>query len=408
MFTLLLSPEISLYPYLISRGLIPYQNLIDQHFPLLFFGPFHLGQLGVTTPQASLILFFVILLLTNLFAFLKLKKNLLFFILFIVFQLVLRVQTFWVESFILFFLVIYFYFNDLKSNIFSLIAALSLSFIFGLRPTLLIFCLFLILVNSRQKLIHFIALPLIFLLEIIWLLKNQLFLVFLEIQGFNVNFYAKYGVLDPTIKEIVLITSIFFILAIIAFSNKKIFKVGILSLCLLVLVYPRFGLPHLLPLSALILFVAPTKTHPWLKKITIFWIIFALISIRRQFTAPLDNYYYPPKLYTQASYLATHYEPNTNYYFFGGPDQLYQLTNTTPIGGYYLPSLPWYFKNPVFVEDQISALSNHPQSLVVVNRASSLAGVSLLDYGQPIWNYIDQNYQKIDQVDNLEIYQIKK
>src|SRR5688572_28228100 len=69
-----LSPEITLYPYLTTKGLIPYQQLIDQHFPLLFFGPLNLAQFGVTSPSSALYLFIVLILLTD-FGFILAVKD---------------------------------------------------------------------------------------------------------------------------------------------------------------------------------------------------------------------------------------------------------------------------------------------------------------------------------------------
>ncbi len=80
-------------------------------------------------------------------------------------------------------------------------------------------------------------------------------------------------------------------------------------------------------------------------------------------------------------------------YLFGGPDQLYFLTNTLPPGGFYLPSLPWYHANQDWVDRQIAALENHPQALVVINRESRVGDQDLLNYSRRLGQYIHTYYQ---------------
>jgi len=58
-----LSGEFTLYPYLVSRGFLPYRDLIDQHFPTLLFGPFSLPAILTTNPwplMGVFCLFFVL------------------------------------------------------------------------------------------------------------------------------------------------------------------------------------------------------------------------------------------------------------------------------------------------------------------------------------------------------------
>src|SRR4030065_1248497 len=53
---LLAYPEFFVYPYLTSSGWLPYRQIIDQHFPGLFFMPVNFFTLGFINPRSLKIL----------------------------------------------------------------------------------------------------------------------------------------------------------------------------------------------------------------------------------------------------------------------------------------------------------------------------------------------------------------
>src|SRR3989304_10216954 len=46
-------PEFFIHPYLTANGLIPYKQILDQHFPGLMFFPINFATLGMQTAQAA-------------------------------------------------------------------------------------------------------------------------------------------------------------------------------------------------------------------------------------------------------------------------------------------------------------------------------------------------------------------
>jgi len=46
-------PEFFIHPYLTANGLIPYKQILDQHFPGLMFFPINFASLGMHTAQAA-------------------------------------------------------------------------------------------------------------------------------------------------------------------------------------------------------------------------------------------------------------------------------------------------------------------------------------------------------------------
>src|SRR3989339_347994 len=57
--------EFYVYPYLLSKGLIPYQQITDHHFPGLFFLPVNFFTLGFVDPLSFKLLLLLTIILTS-------------------------------------------------------------------------------------------------------------------------------------------------------------------------------------------------------------------------------------------------------------------------------------------------------------------------------------------------------
>lgn len=397
-----ISPEIFFYPYLTSKGFVPYQGLIDQHFPLLFFGPLNLSQLGVTNIQEAELLFIVLIILTDISFLLilsskikSLYQRLLLLLLFTNLQVILGGYHFWIETFILPLLLFGIYFLKKKNAASKYLGILFFSFVIGLRPTLLPFTAIIIWFLHELSLSVFLVFFSVPLLEVFWLYKNNLVSHFLTITSFNANYYATQARQLPSLRQSLLSF----------FALDTVFHQSHSLVCLLLILsgsigaFPRFELYHLLPVLAIFpLFIPKRPLH-----IPIFLIIsfFIVLYIRRPFIS--TNYYDSPALKKLSADIVGTY-PSDKFYFFGGPDELYLLINQAPPGQFYLPSLPWYLSNKEFADKQIKALESNKETFVVTNNDSRLNNQTLLDYGQTVWQYIDQNYQKIGQIGQLSVY----
>ncbi len=399
------SPEISLYPYFVSKGLLPYIHIIDQHFPLLFFGPLNLSQISINSPSSVLILFIAIIGLTDLGFLLNLvrtTKNLLsrFFLfwLFVNSQIILAGYHLWIESFALLFIVWSIYYLNSSGTIKRGIGAVLLSLVIGLRPTLSPLILAVLYLQNFITPLSLLILSIVPSLELFWLVKNHLLEDFLITLDFNTSYYLPLASKLPSFREILLTFVVFLHL----FLNRPSIKIIILFLFASAAAYPRFELYHLLPVVGLLSLILESKTN--LKLLAFLFLITSLLVVylRRPFQP--TNFYYSTSLDQIATQIQVINSTRHSIYFFGGPDQLYQLTNTLPPSNLYLPSLPWYLANEQYVKKQIKALQSDRSALVAINRESQLNGISLLDYGQPIWQFIQQNYIFIDQIGPLSLY----
>ena len=100
-----LSPEFTLYPYLTSLGLKPYLDLIDQHLPVVLFGPLSLPSFLTRNPQPLLGVFLSMVAITDILFFKllekrKVKKPIFWTALFAVSLFVFSGNTLWLETFV--------------------------------------------------------------------------------------------------------------------------------------------------------------------------------------------------------------------------------------------------------------------------------------------------------------------
>jgi len=66
--------EMFIYPYLTNSGLLPYKQILDQHFPGLLFLPINFDNLGMRTPKDALLWQMAVVAITHLFIFILAKK----------------------------------------------------------------------------------------------------------------------------------------------------------------------------------------------------------------------------------------------------------------------------------------------------------------------------------------------
>jgi len=58
-------PELFTYPYLVTKGFLPFRDILDQHFPTLLDLPINLWTLGMQTELSAKLVFFALIALTH-------------------------------------------------------------------------------------------------------------------------------------------------------------------------------------------------------------------------------------------------------------------------------------------------------------------------------------------------------
>jgi|GEM_PF-1452852 hypothetical protein len=407
-----LSPEFSLYPYLTSLGLKPYLSLVDQHLPVILFGPLSLPKSLVTNPQPLLSLFLSLVAITDLLFYALLKKNkvknpYLWTAVFAFSSFLFSGNTLWLETFItpIILLLLLLKKNSLSELATGILTALALLTRPTLAPVLL-----LLLVFKKLKATRFLIAGLLapFLLTLSYLIFHQTIPSFLNLFfNFNAVYYSSLAGQLPNSRQLFLVLLIMVPALAVALKNKRYLPAVIITLSLLP-VWPRFELTHLQPALALAIYFwatankAKKTSYLFLKILLIF---FSIWSVKKVTTVNYGNFYLNKEVKQVSTFLKTQSE--NQLFILGGSDLIYPLAAKNPAGDYYLPSLPWYYSNKDFVKKQLSALKLNPQSLVVINHSSSLKGQSVSSFASPVFEYIIDQYSPFHQVGEYKIYKIK-
>jgi len=238
-----LSPEFSVYPFLASRGFLPYVNLLDQHFPALLFGPISLPSFLTTNPQPLLVLFLLITALTDLFFFFSLRRRRvaepqLWLIIWVVASYWFSGNSLWLETFISFLLAVILFIGQSRRPLVTFASGCLFGLIALTKPTLLPALVFLFLYLELTPGPVFLAglLSPVFVTGL-YLLKLDLLPSFLYLTlSFNRQFYALLAAKAPTLRQFGEMT-VFFVPSFILFLKKKQFLSFAIILLSLILVY---------------------------------------------------------------------------------------------------------------------------------------------------------------------------
>ena len=401
-----LSGEFTLYPYLVSRGFLPYRDILDQHFPTLLFGPFSLPAFLTANPWPLLALFLGTLILTDIFLFaslirFKVKLPLVWLVLFIVSSVYFSGYVLWIETFVNLLISLWLFLSFSKNNLRRFVSGFLLSQIILLRPTIAPALLVLSFTFSSLSWslvlggIIGIAVPALFIF------RQGIFPDFyhLAIQ-FNKEVYPKEAMTFPGIREIAFLLIWLAPVVISVIKNKKFQYLAILLL-LLPLAFPRFGYEHLQPLYLLaVVFAAITSNKPKLP-VYVFIIIFFCLNLVSAIRHPYGNFYLNKEVQEAASEIKL--LPTQEIYLLGAPDILYQLTGKIPPNYTYVPSLPWYLHQKDFQKKIIASLETS-KIPVIVNPNAQVDGQNILTESQTVFEYIKMNYAEGGNIGSFQLF----
>lgn len=406
-----LSIEFSLYPYLTSSGLLPYKDIIDQHFPSLFFGTFSLPFAFVDSSIKLLLLLIGLNFLTTYLLSVTLKKlgvanyqlwTLISSLVLIFFS----ANTLWIETFVCFLLSVLFYLNTSKNIIFSISSGIIISQIILLRPTMVFFLFVYFLVLQKHKLYSFIGGFIGLGLSFWYLVEKKILVDFYQVVVvFNRDVYSTVQSQSPTTRQ--LLSLILIVLIFLSFNAwKKKFLYAILGLSTIVLIYPRFGLEHLQVFGLVFVYIL-SQLNLKTKQVLAILLIAILLggqSLFSIFKVVYGNYFYTADILHIASQVKQ--LPEKKIYLYGASDLIYQLAEKLPPDNYYLPSLPWYINYPPFQDKLKQSLKN--TMTVIIDPEFSVDGHKLIDTTPELLSYIKMNYYLDRKIKHLEIYKLKQ
>jgi len=447
-------PELFTYPYLVTKGFVPYRDILDQHFPTLLMLPINLWSLGMRTEFSAKLVFFALIVLTHILIYTiarKLVKKDAFAlvpsILYVALQPLFNGSTLWIDTFITpltigVVLCIILAIEEgekggsrIKSGMTNfkwwIYTGLLLGIVFTMKQTVAAFVagiLTFLLIRNKTRWGGFVALvvsgvpPLLLLF---WVYQNNLWTDFSYwTLTFNTHVYSKMAVIYPNFGELLRVILIWGSAYLLFFWSKKKSREMVLfflsSITLSFFAIGRFGLSYLqvaLPFISLLISVSlfngniemPKKVQQKIGKGNLGIITFIIIIIftfwhMRYFSrhSQGESYFANATTVKIAEEIKKRVQSNDHIFIFGGNPILYPLTDTVPSGNVYTVLVPWNYS---VAEDRIlQGLEDDPPKLVVVENETEIDGKKGKDFGKEVLGYIEENYEKQDEVEGYTFY----
>ncbi len=409
--------EFFVYPFLTARGLLPYSEIIDHHFPGLFFFPVNFFTLGITTPQDFKVLALLVILLTStaLYHLAKLytsNKSIQteIIILYALWQTFFSGSVLWIDLFVSLFVVVGFY--NFRRNRHLLAGFLfSLALIFKQTAILPLAFLSLFLLNKPRQMLLLIVPTIISLTATYWYF-NQLgvgsdFVYW----NFTFNFmgYAREAAMGPGLSDLIKLSlplGLFLSSAWLVIHNhdSKLLQLCGLIIVLSLTAFSRFGLEHFQPLVPFFCLLVPL-TLPDIKLIrsgamvvSVIWLGFFMLrhppsmQLKNFSRSDIDTYSAVGRLVPPARSVA----------LLGATPLILSQNRLLPVGKLYYFPLPWFFSR---LEDrQLAVWQTSPPDLIIYNPESRVDGQYISSSAPALVEYMQMHYRKEAVIGENEIY----
>ncbi len=428
-------PEFFILPYLTNAGLIPYKEIVDQHFPGLFFLPLNAAVLGLSDAGVARIWLIVITAINNLFIFLiarKISKSefvaLLASVIFTFWHPFWGGWVLWIDSFIPLILLPAFYLSyriiNSKNTDFRKLTIL-LGFIFSLGVILkqitlpiagsIPLLLFFYFRDKKIFLYFFAGFAPLLLLMVFYFYRLGILTDFIYWAGiFNAETYVHMSKKAPEYPSLFqMIISYSPILFFPLIKNRK----AAILLCVfifwtLLAVTDRFDSNHFqpsLPFLAIGLALV-LQQYFSVKRFLVYFLIYLVLSfnfVYKDYQKQVRDevIIYDQKMINLSNTVKEYITSGDEIFVFGVNPLLYYLTNTIPAGRFLVFQMPWYI---TILEDRsIEVLESSKPQLIVRDKKFNIDGESITEFAPKISEYIDENYVVFRTTDNVELLRRK-
>ncbi len=419
-------PELFIYPYLTNHGLLPYSQILDQHFPGLMFLPINFDNLGMTTPEIARIWLITVVILTHLLLFFisrdifkSNKKALLVNFLYLAWQPFFEGWVLWIDSFLPLLLLPAFY-ALYKGKFFSTGILLGIAIVFKQTIIPLSFLILIYIFWKSHKLkdhLRFLGGLLIPVgLMVAYFIGIGVFWDFWYwTVVFNLTIFAKEGRgVGPTLahfsRVLLVFGSAFIVIRRIKTKEAQILLIFLIGA--LLGLSTRFDFVHFQPalpfaILATILGLSSIKSK---KSLGIFMLIYLLITawwINIFYKGHIGNkvFFFDDLTYQIAGKIMHYTKPKDKIFVFGSAPHLYQMSNTLPAGDIFVFQFPWFFQA---ARDRILVgIKQDKPDIIISDRTVKIEDIKITDFAKEIDKYIQENYQKIDAVGTAEILKRK-
>ena len=421
-------PELFVYSYLTQEGLLPYKQILDQHFPGIMFFPINLASLGIDTPHEMRVLLFALVAVTHTMLFLVSRRifktyhlSLIPNVLYLLWQPFFEGYVLWIDSFIPIFLLVTFYFlMDLRKRGWSYFLAgsfLGIALLFK-QPVIIIFLLvtsYLFFNIKREGLYKFLigfSIPIIAMLLYLFSIGVLGDFVYWAIT-FNITVFAEMGRKYPAFSDLVKLLPVFGLAIILSIyliskkATKEVFLVSIFFLGSLSFAFARFDFVHLQPALPFAIILIALSLHKvklaGLTKVGVIYLILVLpllLSFYKHNVGQRILFFggFEQELVLEIEKLT---DPKDSIFAMGTSFHIYQMTKTLPPGRVFVFQFPWFMK--VAESKVFAGILNDPPKVVIRDKGAEVSGMKLVNFMPRIESYVDKFYLPIKNVGGTEI-----
>jgi len=419
-------PELFIYSYLTEQGLVPYEQILDQHFPGVMFFPINLASLGLANIFQTRVIHLFLVGLTQILIFFVGKrlfgseaKALMANLLFIVWQPFLEGNVLWIDSFIppilLFsFLLLISSKEKGKELLYSgVLLGIALLFKQTVAPLIVLIFIYFILIKRSlfdlKQIILGLFPPILLLLA--WVTVRGIWSDFIYWTfTFNLTTFSEMGRKYPSLSSLVRSAPVILLpFAYIIYIKKKekdyillfLFFLGSLAFA-----YARFDYIHLqpaLPFAAILIVLIFNKIPNKLRKLSIaLYIIVAVYLIKPIYLINKGNgvVFFGDFERQLSNKVLTYAGKGDTIFSLGTSPHVYYLTETLPPGRLFVFQFPWFMR--IAEERILSGIISDPPKVVVRDESATTGGMKLIDYMSEINRYINNNYHVIDNIGEVE------
>lgn len=417
-------PELFIYPYLTNQGLLPYSQILDQHFPGLMFLPLNFDNLGMNTPEVARIWLIGVVILTHLLLFFisrdifkNNKKALLVNLLYLAWQPFFEGWVLWIDSFLpLILLLASHTFFKRKYFISGILMGLAVIFKQVMIPLAIVLAFYTWWESKEFKRLKdfFIGLAIPIFLMIVYLINIGVFNDFFYWTIiFNLTVFAKYGRGEGSdfahLSRVILV----FGSAFLAVGRLKERSVQILLIFLvgsLIGLTTRFDFVHFqpaLPFAIMATIFGLGRLRKFGNLLIIGYMLIAIWWINIFYKGHIGNkvFFFEESTYAVVGKIMQYTSPGDKIFVFGGAPHLYQMTKTLPAGDIFVFQFPWFLK--VAEHRILEGIKKDQPNIIVVNRTVKTEGLPITEFARDIDQYILRNYEKIDSIGSSEILRRK-
>lgn len=404
-------PELFVYPYLTKIGMLPYSQILDQHFPGLMFFPLNLNTLGFTTPESMHLLLILIVVVNSVWIY-KITKSNLAVLFYALWQPFFEGNQLWIDQFLpLFTLPSFWFFTQNNFWVSGLLLGLGVIFKQTLVP-LVAFAGIILLFKRQFKNL--------FVFGISSLIPSMAMLIYFYSRGviqdfwywtiqFNLSIYAAGGKLTPTLSELIKVS---FPLTLILISIYVLRKSMRSWLMLSFLVFSiiggvaRFGFIHLqpaVPFFCLLLGLAFPKINKRIKIVLIIPMVILLGWFYLRQTNLGKTRFFETNNLVLISEIKKRTKPGEEIFLLGIQPHIYAQTQTVPAGRVFVFQFPWFLD--VSGSRVLNSLKTSRPKLVVYDSESQIDGLYLRNYASYLVQYITTNYKLVWSLGSVYIYE---